>query len=429
MDDKKLLFPLCVFPLEIQALIADLLLDPTYSHNYLCAALFFAASIAIGNSRALCFNGKFSKAILFMGFLGSTGAAKTPNIMAALTPILNVDTYYLMRYKAELKEWQNAPIDSRGDKPRPKQLRVQDFTLEAILQLLSWRTHGICVFVDELKGWLSSFNQYRGRGGDQEQWLSIFSGVPVVVNRKTQDEIPFIPNPFVGVIGGIQPKVLPKLFGGDKMDNGFFHRLLFVPDSNEGEPLLWKSGDLPSSAGEKWEQIIKKILEMSGYFSEQEKVDPTVYCFSDDAIEHICMWQNEIEKKNTEEPEYITEIFRKIQTYCLRFTLVIHTMREAAGDIDMTTTIGDDTVALAIVLAEFFFETSQIAYEMVLADNTPNDFFRLLNGLNTFFTTDQAIAVGEKMGISRAKVFRLLGVQPNDPFLRKLKHGKYEKLE
>ena len=157
MDDKKLLFPLCVFPLEIQALIADLLLDPTYSHNYLCAALFFVVSIAIGNSRALSFNGKYSKAILFMGFLGSTGAAKTPNIMAALAPILNVDTYYLTRYRTELKEWQNAPIDSRGDKPRPKQLRVQDFTLEAILQLLSWRTHGICVFVDELKGWLSSF--------------------------------------------------------------------------------------------------------------------------------------------------------------------------------------------------------------------------------------------------------------------------------
>ena len=104
MDDKKLLFPLCVFPLEIQALIADLLLDPTYSHNYLCAALFFAVSIAIGNSRALCFNGKFSKAILFMGFLGSTGAAKTPNIMAALAPILNVDTYYLSRYKAEVNK-------------------------------------------------------------------------------------------------------------------------------------------------------------------------------------------------------------------------------------------------------------------------------------------------------------------------------------
>ena len=193
--------------------------------------------------------------------------------------------------------------------------------------------------------------------------------------------------------------------------------------------MLWKPGDLPSNAGEKWEQFIKKILDMSGYFSERKKADSTVYHFSEDASEHICLWQNEIEKKNLEEPEYITEIFRKIQTYCLRFALVIHTMREAAGDIEESTTIGDDTVAMAIVLAEFFFETSQIAYEIVLADNTPNDFFRLLNGLNTIFTTDQAIAVGERMGISRAKVFRLLAVQPDDPFLRKLKHGKYEKLD
>lgn len=428
MEEKKLLFPKCVFPAAIQALIADLLLDSTYSHNYLCTALFFAVSIAIGNTRVLSFQGKPSKAILFMALLGGTGSAKTPNIMAALAPLLKVDMYYLKEYHMQLKEWQKAPIEDRGDKPIPRQLRVQDFTLEAILQLLSKQTHGICVFVDELKGWLSSFNQYRGKGGDQEQWLSIFSGVPVVVNRKTHDEIPFIPNPFVGVIGGIQPRVLPKLFGGDRMDNGFFHRLLFVPDSNEGDPLLWMPGDLPSSAGEEWEQFIKKILNMGGYFDSSVQVETKEYQLSDDANEYICGWQNKIENKNTEEPEYLTEIFRKIQTYCLRFALVIHTMREAAGEIDESTTIGVESVVFATILADFFYETSQMAYELVQNDNTPQDFFRLLNGLNNTFTSDQAVAVGERMGISRAKVYRLLKVNPNDPFLRKSKHGHYEKL-
>lgn len=104
-------------------------------------------------------------------------------------------------------------------------------------------------------------------------------------------------------------------------------------------------------------------------------------------------------------------------------------MREAAGDIEETTTIGNDTVALATVLADFFFETAQISYELVLAENAPNDFFRLLNGLNTFFTTEQALAVGGRMGMSRAKIFRLLAVNPDDPFLRRIKQGKYEKLE
>ena len=430
MEDKKLLFPLCVFPLEIQALIANLLMDPTFSHNYLCAALFFAVSIAIGNTRTLIFNGRWTnKAILFMGLLGNTGATKTPNIKAALAPIIKLDKYYNEKYKTQLREWKKTPLDSQGNKPKPKQLRMQDFTLEALLQMLSLQPHGLCVYVDELKGWLSSFNQYRGRGGDQEQWLSIHSGVPVVINRKTQDEIPFVSNPFVGVIGGVQTDLLPKLFGGDKMENGFFHRLLFVPESDDEGTILWKPDDLPSDADEKWDEFIRKILDKSGYFGDIEKTETETYVFSDDAINRICEWQNSIEKENIEEPDYKRAIFRKIQVYCLRFALIIHTMREVAGEIEESKTIDLKTATLSIVLADFFYETAQMTYEIIETDNRPTDFFRLLNALNKSFTSDQAEAVGERLGISRAKVYRLLKMDPGGLFVRRTKKGHYEKVE
>lgn len=432
MTDKDTpLFPLCVFPVIIQSLVKDLMLDPVFSLNYLGATLLFAVSVAIGNSRELVISeGWHEKAMLYMALLGDTGAVKTPHIKFALKPIYNIDNYYLPQYAAQLREWRRMPSDRRceKEKPIPKQLCFKDFTLESLMSSMTKSPHGLVVLSDELNGWISSFNRYRQGGGDLEQWLSIFSGVPITINRKTQDDILHIPNPFVGVLGGLQPDILPKVFSGDKMDNGFFYRLLFVNESDDTRPVKWVDQiDLPSNSGDIWEQFIRSIFNSSGYFDNTMSVKE--YHFSQDAWQWMCHWQNEIEERNTQEPRYKTGIFRKVQTYSLRFVLIIHTMREIAGEIDSSNQIDFETAVKATTLADYFYETAQIAYEMVLKDNRIKDFFRLLNGLNTFFTTEQALEVGGRMGMSRAKVFRLLGVQPNDPFLRKLKHGKYEKLE
>ena len=84
----------------------------------------------------------------------------------------------------KLEEWRKAPPESRGRKPKARQFRVQDITMEAITKILGETKRGIFVFVDELKGWISSFNKYRNGGGDLEQWLSLYNGVPITVNRK-----------------------------------------------------------------------------------------------------------------------------------------------------------------------------------------------------------------------------------------------------
>ena len=423
------LFPMSIFPVVIQTLISDLMLDPVFAQNYLCAALLFAVSIAIGNSRTLVIDDNWKEpAILYMSLLGSTGAVKTPHIKFALNLLFEVDNYYLLRYRTQLYEWRKQTPDDRDNKPVAKQLCFKDFTLEALMQTMSMSSHGLFVLADELKGWILSFNRYRQGGGDLEQWLSIFSGVPITVNRKTQDDILHVPNPFVGVIGGLQPEILPKLFSGDRMDNGFFYRLLFVNDCHDGKPLHWGvKADLPTNAGEIWNQYIRSILDCAGYFDKPART--IAYHFTEDAWRWMYEWQNTIEDANTEQPRYLTAIFRKIQTYALRFALIIHTMREVAGEIAESLCIGYETAILATMLADYFYQTAQMAYEIVETDNRPTDFFRLINSLNKTFTSRQAEAVGEHLGFSRAKVYRLLSDNNDGIFLRRNKQGHYEKIE
>lgn len=395
--------------------------------SYIAFSLFFAISVAIGNCRTLVLTATWKvKAILFMAFLGSPGAVKSHPVKFAISPFLMADAFTINKYREELQKWQQLPVDSRGPKPQPRQLRLQDTTMEALMHILECNRRGVFIYEDELKAWISSFNKYSSGGGDMERWLSIHSGMPITYNRKTDDSVFFVEKPFVGVIGSLQPGIMAKLFNSDKMENGFFSRLLFVPNSSEGEPLLWHDFDLPSGIENEWAEIINKILADSGYF--EGEISEKEYHFSNEAWTLIVDWQNERERQIVDEPEYITAIFRKIQDACLRFCLVIHTMREAAGDISESNEIDATSAYYATLVADYFFETSQESYEMVETGNVNNEkFFQLLNGLNETFTSAQAKAVGERIGISRATVYRYLTIGENDQFIMRISKGRYQK--
>ena len=425
-EDKIPVFPVVIFPKKIKDIVVQTSEESNYPLNYIAAALFFAASVAVGNFRTLMAGTIKVKAILFMALIGSPGSGKTHPINFAVAPFLKLDKTSIQWYQSKLEEWRKAPPESRGRKPKAKQYRVQDITMEAITKILGQTKRGIFVFVDELKGWISSFNKYRNGGGDLEQWLSLYNGVPITVNRKGEDDIIFVADPFVSVIGGLQPGILPRLFGGSNMDNGLFYRLLFVNNNDDGKPLLWKKADLPSGCDQKWEEIINLILKNDGSKDENE----TIYSFSDAAWDYIVDWQNSNEQQYAEEgPESVISIFRKIQDYCLRFCLIIHVMREAAGEIPRSKTIDEDTALRATILAEYFFLTAKETYNLVQTGGVNHGkFFDLLNCLNSSFTSDQAIAVGDRIGISRATVYRYLRQEADGMFLKRTGYGTYVKI-
>ena len=109
-----------------------------------------------------------------------------------------------------------------------EQLLVTDFTPEALIEVHKFNKNGIGVYADELASWFKNFNRYNS-GSEEQFWLSVWSGKPIRINRKTSEPI-FISLPFISVIGTIQPAVLKEL-AKDRTENGFMDRILFViPD-------------------------------------------------------------------------------------------------------------------------------------------------------------------------------------------------------
>lgn len=295
MEDNKLIFPLAIFPKSIQDIIHDLDMENGYPIPYTAAAFFHAFACAIGNSCTCRFMENWETApILYTALVGGPGSIKTHPVSFAMAPLVRRDKVSLEEYSQQLEQYRSTQIDTRGPKPKARQRIVRDITLEALAKVLKANPVGVCVYVDELKGWLSSFNKYRNGGGDKEAWLSMYSGEPIVVNRKTQDEVDTIPHPFASVIGTIQPGVLPKVFQSD-IDNGFFPRLLYVLNPNDGEPVLWKEEeDLPSGTAERWDKALAPVLSFADAFNMGIE-EPVTYTFSTPARLSLVDWQNKNE--------------------------------------------------------------------------------------------------------------------------------------
>src|SRR5680860_1103921 len=82
-------------------------------------------------------------------------------------------------------------------------------TVEGLGSLLADNPRGLLLCRDELSGWIKAMNQYKGgKGADREFFLSVFTGEPIVIDRKNSPTIN-ISNPFLAIVGGITPDNVP----------------------------------------------------------------------------------------------------------------------------------------------------------------------------------------------------------------------------
>ena len=240
---KKLQFPVSAMPVKMQKIINDIALTYGFNMDYLSCSILSAISIAIGSTCKLKIKGDWQEsALLFMVLVGSPGVNKSAPVTFALKPIYERDTEYFKVYKrllAEHKAAENAKNAENAkyaknavmEKPKRQQYLVSDATLEALSSVLTINRRGIALNMDEIAGLFKNFNRYNN-GSDQEFWLQVWSNIPVSINRKNDESI-LIADPFLTMIGTIQPTVLNEINKDGRSENGFIDRILFsYPEIN-----------------------------------------------------------------------------------------------------------------------------------------------------------------------------------------------------
>ena len=170
---------------------------------------------------------------LWIAIIAETGDKKTPVLNRLMKPIYTIQKELVAQFKNQQQPQQQAnkqgqPQQQSSSKPpeRAPSLFTTDPTMEALIELLCSNMKGIMLFQDELSSFLLSFNKYRsGSGGDREQYLNLWSGTQVKVDRVTKQL--YVSDPFLSLLGGIQPRKAIMVFGEKSFDDGLISRFLF----------------------------------------------------------------------------------------------------------------------------------------------------------------------------------------------------------
>lgn len=430
-------FPLEIFPKAIRDIIEALDKYENYNVDFTAASFLTVFAAAMGNTWSVRFmTGWVSRPIIYMVLVGSPSCGKTPPLQQAVAPLLKLDGEYDMVYCKEMetyRRWERMSAKQREKHSFPEEMKmpqrkchvVVDSTVEALIGALRDNPRGVLIYKDEIDSLLSNFNRYNG--SDEGYFLSLFSGTPFKYSRKSNNEHIFLANPYCSIIGSTQPGRLGEQFGGKRMMNGFSSRFLKVYPEIDKMP-SWNDTAMPNGILEEWERIIRKVVTVTPSTDQEGKATSIELMFSQEAKLRVIQWKDELNNKAYAETDSdaVRALCGKLETYLVRFCLVIQIMQGICGESGMDE-IEPRTAELAIRLIEYFRNMeSRIAPE-IETGILDNRFTELLGNLRDSFTTADAVREALQLGISESSVKRFLR-DGGRGFVKKKSHGCYRKI-
>jgi hypothetical protein len=345
--------------------------------DYIAVPMLACAGAAVGTSVKLQVKRDWYEwPSLYVAIVAPSGCKKTPALEYALQFTQDKGVEFGLAHQQAMQIYDHQMAEYRmmqevrkrardkshlGDLPekpqRPilKRTWIGDATVEAIAQKLQQNPRGLMLVQDEISSLLLRFNQYRGgRGADLQFFLSTWSCHPTAVDRK-QDEDPVILNrPFLSIVGGIQPALLVKVFGGDRLYDGFTPRFFF----SDPELMTHRSSDATIS-----EESLQRVQACFEALYKICPVDPYAIIpvpqlvrLAPDARALFVEWENrlgsEIDRLNADDPFRAT--LSKLIAYLARIALIMHVSEYVSGEHDHFEEMTEGTMTAAVRIAEYF---------------------------------------------------------------------------
>ncbi|MFK7811210.1 MAG: DUF3987 domain-containing protein [Maribacter sp.] len=422
VNDNPNPFPIDVLPKRISKIILEANDKYQFPMDYLGSGVIAAASTAIGLKYRLAVKDGWEQKInLFTVIVGRPGDSKSHALKFCFNPILERDSAYFKEYAKLIQEYESDK-ENRGSNEKPvlKKSLISDFTPEALITVHNNNKNGICIYVDELNGWLKNFNRYNN-SGEAETYLSLWSGTPISIDRASGKSFR-IDNPFVGVIGSTQISVLKQFAMGGRSSNGFMDRLLFVYP-HDLKTIKWNIKNVDSNLISSYRSIINRLIH--------EDYNPEALPIEKEAKEFLFEWQNN--RLDDYLFDYERSIEVKLQEYVLRFALILQLLFFATNEADKIQ-VEMKAVKGALKLFQYF----RVNAIKVRAQTTSREYLESLTELQQKiyselpknFTTAQGIKIAcklDKEGKPRVSERQFKTYLTDRKLFKKEKRGKYAK--
>ena len=370
VDVKKEVKPTPLLPIEglpeyLQRFINEYVDVYNVPRDYIAASVLFSTALAIGNKLEL--KDKYDNIpLLWLAIVGNVSSGKTEPLKTCLSYFANKDKTAFKEYQIQKslfeaeKEKPKKERDTSLQQPNYFQYLLNDYTPEALYNVHTTNNRGLCIYRDELKGWLDDFGRYN-KSGEQSTMLSTFYRQAMQINRASKEPI-YIDKPCIYISGGIQPEILTDLAKDNRADNGFLSRFIFAyPDLDLKQPY--------SKARLNKDTLLNYQKYLSGLDNLTEIVDLTL---NDEAETLYSNWYNDnAEKTNNEPTGYLKGVYGKLDVYALRLAIVVHGM-DLVCNQNTSTEINATTMQTAIELTEYFRATALKVYDKIFTGTSTN---------------------------------------------------------
>ncbi len=427
-------FPIDVFPEQVRRHILDAEESLNFPKEFYAAGILSTVAGAIRNNFQLQFkDGLVSIASLYLMIVGRSGLNKSSPLERALKPLMDKELAYDIEYKQKQAIYKKHKEEGIKDATEPTCQRclINDATMEATLEILAENPLGLTLYYDEFMGFLKSMDKYRS-GDDVQKWLSIWSGKMIRLDRKKQDSV-LIGMPFMNNVGTIQTDVLIKFIHSFKENNGFIDRMLYAIPATE-TPKGWNRKMPNQELERQYHQLIKNITNVGTEYNSNGGVIARMFHLSPDAFTRILEWQNENAElsDDTDNPQ-IAGIYKKLEVYALRFTLIMAVLDYANKCPSLLQSKNAKLVATeqhvnaAIKITEYFRNTARRIMEFVsqkvAVKHYSDSFMTFFDALPPAFNTRIAMSIGRKQRLSERTVYNYLKFD----MIKNVSRGEYEK--
>src|SRR5215218_2256519 len=328
-------FPVSAVPLTIRQFIREAAASLGCPVDYIGLSTLAAASAAIGDTRRIVIKKDWTESAAIFGMIvGGPASKKTPAMNVTLRPVRERQMALKAEYERQKEEYkvacanyENAKKDDPGlerkpDKPTLGRTYADDTTVERLADILNQNRRGLLIIKDELSGWLGSMNQYKqgGKGADRQFWLSAHTNQPVAVDRKSLDEPVIVARPFVSIVGGIQPEVLPD-FGKDRGD-GLIDR--FIPAYPKPRVGRWSDDEISDHVREEYARTLGSLYKLR-HANDDEDPFPSRVPMTSEArglfVAEYNRLHEELEAPGF--PQRLRPAWGKLEAYLARFALIL----------------------------------------------------------------------------------------------------------
>jgi len=425
-------FPIDSFPPLFRDLAKDLNTSLRFPIDYTATAILTALSTAIGTTaKVRVKNNWFEYASIFACIVGNAGANKTHPIKLIFEPIREIDRRRHDEFVNKYNEYINYGKLTKAEKeliptvylPILDKSVLTNFTPEVLNKRLSENLRGCTIVSDEMSTFFEGMNQY-SKGDQISVYLSFWSNQATTIDRIGNPIPLFISEPYVSVIGGLQPRMLSSAFPVQKLNNGCFQRFLFAfPESSLKQPISDIEND--ENLYSRYKDFIQSYMNSYSAYEVGGKIESRILRWTPEAKTFFYKWQSENcqlvdENQNTIKGEIAT----KYDNHFIRLSLLLQLMFDPQSEsIDIKAVEGAKELCTYYMNCAFKVLAvieNPVEYLKTLPENK-KDFYK---AIQEKFTTAEAIQQGLKFEFLERRVKEFL----NDTVLfKKVKHGTYEK--